>query len=255
MSGPNASPPTLAEHLAAEPFTLALGSGFFGFFAHLGMVQALAARGLEPRRLVGVSAGAIVGAAWASGRALAEVEKILCSLERRDFWDPSFGLGLLRGRRFRRLLEETLAAQSFEALRIPLAVTAVRPFTAGVTVLDSGDLASAVHASCAVPVMFQPVRREGVLLWDGGVRERSGEAALTPGERTLFHPLASRSPWRKEGSPAMDVPGGQNTLALVIEGLPRLGPFKLAEGPTAIAHARAATERALDLPAAPERHA
>ncbi|MDF1562412.1 MAG: patatin-like phospholipase family protein [Deltaproteobacteria bacterium] len=247
----NRTSPTLAEALAAEPFTLALGSGFFGFFAHLGMVQALAARDLKPRRLVGVSAGAIISAAWASGTPLSKVEETLLSLRRQDFWDPSLGLGLLRGRRFRRLLEETLSAPDFEGLEVPLAVTTVRPFTEGMTVIDSGDLPSAVHASCAVPFLFQPVRREGLLLWDGGVRERSGAAALAPDERTLFHHLASRSPWRRKGSRSMDVPTGENRCALVIEGLPRLGPFRLEEGPEAISRARAATERALDRPFEP----
>ena len=56
--------PTLGEWLSAEPFSLALSAGFFGFFAHCGVLQALSARGLVPARLSGASAGARSVAAW-----------------------------------------------------------------------------------------------------------------------------------------------------------------------------------------------
>ena len=47
------------DWLAAAPYTLALGAGFFGFFAHTGVLRALEESGAaRPRRVVGVSAGA-----------------------------------------------------------------------------------------------------------------------------------------------------------------------------------------------------
>jgi len=50
------------EWLAAAPYTLALGAGFFGFFAHTGVLRALEESGVSrPRRVVGVSAGALAG--------------------------------------------------------------------------------------------------------------------------------------------------------------------------------------------------
>ena len=57
---PHPSPPTLADWLALEPFGLTLSSGFFGFFAHAGVVQALAERKLQPASLSGSSAGALI---------------------------------------------------------------------------------------------------------------------------------------------------------------------------------------------------
>src|SRR5690606_33221631 len=50
---------THSDWLAREPFTLALSAGFFGFFAHTGVLLALEHAGLRPRRIVGVSAGAL----------------------------------------------------------------------------------------------------------------------------------------------------------------------------------------------------
>ena len=54
--------PSLAEWLADRPFTLAMSSGFFGFFAHFGTLRALLDHGLSPARFCGSSAGALVGA-------------------------------------------------------------------------------------------------------------------------------------------------------------------------------------------------
>lgn len=41
---------TLQTWLEENPFTLALSSGFFGFYAHAGFLKALEERGLAPER-------------------------------------------------------------------------------------------------------------------------------------------------------------------------------------------------------------
>ena len=49
----------LGEWLGERPFSLAMSSGFFGFFAHTGVVEVLDEEGLRPARLYGASAGAL----------------------------------------------------------------------------------------------------------------------------------------------------------------------------------------------------
>ena len=105
--------PTLREVLSEAPFGLAMSSGFFGFFAHTGMLTALLEEGLTPVRVTGSSAGALVGGLWAAGLDLAKARVALEGLTRGDFWDPGLGLGLLRGKKFRRLLESLLPAPRF----------------------------------------------------------------------------------------------------------------------------------------------
>ncbi|MFP6685850.1 MAG: hypothetical protein VB934_14105, partial [Polyangiaceae bacterium] len=73
-------------------------------------------------------------------------------------------------------------------------------------------------------------------------------AGLKPGARVLYHHIRSRSPWRRRQSAALRIPERAGLAALVIGGLPRLGPFRLADGPTAIQVARDGTKRALDEP-------
>jgi NTE family protein len=240
---------TLRDWLRAAPFTLGMSSGFFGFFAHAGAVSVLEAEGLRPARICGSSAGALVGAAWASGLGAARLREALLALRRRDFWDPALGPGLLRGARFRALLEALLPAATFEACPTPLAVSAYDVAARRTVVLRSGALAPAVHASCALPLLFHPVRVGGRALADGGVLDRPGLAGAAPGERVLYHHIASRSPWRRPGSPALRIPEREGLRAVSTAGIPRLGPFRLGRGAEAMARAAEGMRRALDGPA------
>ena len=115
--------PRLGDWLSAAPFSLAMSSGFFGFFSHAGVVAALDESNLIPSRLSGSSAGALVTIASAAGLGPADLAEALEALKRDDFWDPGrfFGLaqgGLLRGDRFRRRIEALLPVNSFEALSL-----------------------------------------------------------------------------------------------------------------------------------------
>ena len=95
---------TLREWLEEGPFGLVMSSGFFSFFAHTGFMTVLEDEGLLPRRISGSSAGALVGAAWAARVDAPRLADELLRLERRHFWDPGLGAGLLRGRLFKEKL-------------------------------------------------------------------------------------------------------------------------------------------------------
>jgi NTE family protein len=239
--------PRLGEWLAAEPFGLVMSSGFFSFFAHTGVLQALAARGLTPAHVAGSSAGALVTGAWSAGLPPDELAAVLLRLRRDDFWDPRPGAGLLAGKKFDALLRGMLPVTSFERCRVPTRVSVFDVLTRQTAVRERGDLVDAIRASCAVPLMFHPVWIEGRPYLDGGILDRPGLAGVPPG-RVLFHHIVSRSPWRRAGSPALEPPRRPGLVTLAIDELPRSGPFRLEAGQRALAAARAATERALALP-------
>jgi NTE family protein len=109
-------------------------------------------------------------------------------------------------------------------------------------VLHDADLADAIRASCAVPALFHPVWIGKRAYWDGGILDRPGLAGVGEGERVLFHHIASKSPWRTK----LHVPVRPGMVTLVVENLPRSGPFKLDAGRRALVLAREATNRALD---------
>jgi NTE family protein len=242
--------PTLRDWLAEAPFTLGLSSGFFGFFAHAGVVTVLEEEGLRPARVVGSSAGALVGGLWGAGVPAARLRDELLALRREHFWDPFPGAGLLRGRLFRARLEAMLPVRTFEQCPVPVALSAFDVLGWRTAVLSTGALAPAIHASCAAPVLFQPVRIGGRLYSDGGVKDRHGLAGAPAGARVLYHHLTSRSPWRRASSPALRVPDRPGLRAVALPGLPRLGPFRLERAAEAMDQAargmRAALAERLD---------
>jgi NTE family protein len=223
----------LGEWLAEAPFGLAMSSGFFAFYAHTGMLDALVERA-RPAHVAGSSAGALVGAAWAAGLPPSALANVLAELSRDDFWDPRLGLGLLAGRKFDRLMRGLLPVATFAHCRVPLRISVFDILRRRTKVLTDGDLADAVRASCAVPGLFQPVWIARRPYWDGGILDRPGIAEL-PAGRVLYHHISGTA-----------APRRADMVTLVIDGLPRSGPFKLAEGRRALALARAATIRALD---------
>jgi NTE family protein len=237
--------PTLRDWLREAPFTLCLSSGFFGFFAHAGAVEVLEEERLLPARVVGSSAGALVGGLWAAGLSSGRIREELLALRREHFWDPRPGLGLLRGALFRARLEALLPVSTFEECPRPLALSAFDVAARRTVVLCAGPLAPAVHASCAAPLLFQPVRIGARAYLDGGVLDRHGLAGAGPGERVLYHHLTSRSPWRRRGSPALRVPERPGLRAVATEGIPRLGPFRLGRAAEAMARAAEGMRSAL----------
>jgi NTE family protein len=238
---------TLREWLREGDYTLTMSSGFFGFFAHTGMLSVLEEEGLPPARLTGSSAGALVGGAWASGLSTEKLASELFVLKREHFWDPGPGAGLLRGKLFRAHLTSLLPVRTFEACRVPLHLSVYDLVARRTRVLDAGgDLVRAIHASCAVPLMFQPVWIDGRPHVDGGIADRHGLAGVPVGQRVLYHHLSSRSPWRRMNSAGLRVPARAGLRPIVLDNLPRVGPFRLDEGRRAFDVARRATRALLD---------
>ncbi|MFT3694929.1 MAG: patatin-like phospholipase family protein [Kofleriaceae bacterium] len=234
---------TLGDWLAAEPFSLAMSSGFFSFYAHTGMLDALVTAGLRPRLISGSSAGAMVGAAYACGLEMPQLADRLNALTRDDFWDPKLGAGLLAGDKFDRILRDLMPVTDASGCRVPIRISVYEIKTRQTRVIASGDLPPAVRASCCVPAMFHPVVIDGRAYWDGGIKDRPGLAGIPVGDRTLFHHIAAPAPWSRKGPPLVERP---NMVSLVLDDLPRSNPFQLAKGRQALIAAREATKRALD---------
>ena len=230
---------TLREWIREGPFTLALSSSFFGFYAHGGFTHALHDEGLVPWRLTGASAGALVAASVASGLPPHELRKILFEIRKEDFWDPGLGLGYLRGEKFRARLGIHFAP-TFEQVKIPLEICVFDALSVRTVFLNKGPLASAVSASCAVPGMFHPVRIGRRFYLDGGMFNKSGMKA--DGERTLCVYLESLG--------RRSVFNGLQAHQRVVRfnKFPRLNFNSLERGKLAYSDIFERTRRALDLP-------
>ncbi|MDX1692560.1 MAG: patatin-like phospholipase family protein [Ketobacteraceae bacterium] len=222
-----------------------MSSGFFSFFAHAGMLAALLEEDCEPGAITGSSAGALVGACWASGMSMSDIRGALFTMEKADFWDPAPGLGVLRGARFRHKLRDAMPVSAFDQCRVPLALSAFDLVRRQTAVFRQGNLVDCVYASCAFPLLFQPIRIGGSYYLDGGIKDRPALASVRPGERVLYHHIKSRSPWRRKNSPALKVPERDNMQSIALDNIPRVGPNRLEEGPKAFDAAYKATLRQL----------
>lgn len=236
---------TLRTWLDDEPFTLTMSSGFFGFFAHAGMLAALRHEGIEPVAFRGSSAGALVGSFAASGLSDVEIRELLHSVERKDFWDPSPGFGLLKGRYFEDLLQSYLPVATFEACEKPVTISAFDIRSRKTASLRSGPLRSAIRASCAVPFMFHPVRHQERYYLDGGILDRPGLHGAPQNERIFYHHLLSSSKWRRKNE---EPPNGSQMTRLTLHGLTRVAPHKLENGRQAYVQAYENVKRMIDEP-------
>jgi NTE family protein len=182
-------------------------SGFFGFYAHAGVLAATRELGLRPTGFAGTSAGAIVAAMAACHMSDEEIRDVLFRLRKEDFWDPDppgflwrsllKGLrgytGYLRGRGFARLLGK-IPASRIEDCPTPLVIAATDLTRQGEAVLVRGDLVEAVHASGAVPGLFKTVRLGRSWCVDGGLVDKAPVVALADHvrpARILVHYLDS----------------------------------------------------------------
>ena len=239
----------LRDWLESRPFTLTMSSGFFGFFAHAGVLRVLEEENILPSSVAGSSAGALVTGLWAAGLPASAIADELLRVERSAFWDPAPGFGLLEGQLFHHLLDRLLPVKTFEECRVPAKISVFDIATCRTRALHSGELAAAIQASCAVPLLFHPRRHGGRAFYDGGILDRPGLSGVPSTERVFYHHLASRVPFRRL-HPVLgrSLPRRDELISLVVEGLPRLGPFRLREGRRAIDVASTAMRAVLDRP-------
>ena len=74
-----------------RPFSLVLSVGGLKGLAHIGVLRALEEHGLVPSLVVGSSIGSLIGAAWAAGVPLRQMEARARAVRRRDIFRRSSG--------------------------------------------------------------------------------------------------------------------------------------------------------------------
>lgn len=149
---------------------LALSGGGAKGFAHIGAIKAMEERGIYPNVISGTSAGAVVGALYAAGISPEEMLEHFMKHEVTDFLKFTLpNKAFLKYDGFAKFLKQILPVKYFEDLKIPLHVIA-SDFDNGKFVdFTSGELLPIIMASCTLPVIFEPVKINGVRYVDGGL--------------------------------------------------------------------------------------
>ena len=151
---------------------LVLGAGGARGLAHIGVIEAIEARGLRIAAIAGTSMGALVGGIYASGQLPAYRDWAL-GLTRSDvFRLLDFGIGrpgLFTGDRLMAELQQIVGQHRIESLPIPFTAVATDLRAQREVWLTGGPLFDAIRASMAIPLVFTPVKLGGRELVDGGL--------------------------------------------------------------------------------------
>ncbi len=183
---------------------LALSGGGARSLAQIGVLEILEQNGIPVDFVAGTSLGSVVGGLYAAGFSAEEIwdfakrvewdrltkdrpprtalflgqkqerDRVLLQV-RLEGLKPHLPHAFTPGQRLAEILTDlTLQANyaaglDFDRLAIPYRAVATDLITGEKVVLSQGDLAEAMLASAAVPLLFSPVVRDGHLLVDGGL--------------------------------------------------------------------------------------
>jgi len=180
---------------------LVLSGGGARGAAHVGVLKVLEEYRVPIDCIAGTSMGSLVGAAYASGNSVSEMEALLEGLntnslfrdkppreelqirrkqeDRSLLFSPELGVGsfggdmlpkgLVTGVQLESVLRKISASgyRDFDELPIPFRAVATDLVTGKAVVFDKGELANVMRSSMSVPVAISPVEVGGQLLVDG----------------------------------------------------------------------------------------
>lgn len=183
-----------AEDNGTRSFAIVLGGGGARGFAHAGVLRALEHRGWRPSAIVGVSMGAVVGAAYAlradwysamvdfADAAFPEALHGVTTgshgsgsgLRRlvsgaRTMWDlgHGWGAGASDLRTGLKALQQLLGGADLSAGRVPVVVSATDLLSGDRVIMEEGPAVEGVYASAALAGVLPPRRIGPYLLADG----------------------------------------------------------------------------------------
>lgn len=149
---------------------LVLSGGVYRGMGQVGAIKALLERGIKPDVLCGTSAGALNAVLYASGYSPDEMYKIWMEEpfgKALNFHIPKFGF--LQHNKIGEIIKPYLRKERLEELSLPVYLTASCLNTGEQAIFQEGDIIQLLTASCAVPVIFEPVDIEGRQYVDGGL--------------------------------------------------------------------------------------
>lgn len=150
---------------------LALSGGGLRGTAHIGVIRAFEEAGIKADIVSGTSAGSIIGALYAAD---IDSERMLDFFRKSNIYKsisfnwPVTGLASLDY--LKKRISNVLPIADFEELDKPLFVTMTNMNEGKLEIIgEKGPLLDAIAASCAIPMIFAPVKINGNLYVDGGV--------------------------------------------------------------------------------------
>lgn len=203
---------------------LALGSGGARGYAHIGIIEEIEARGWEVVGVAGSSMGAIIGGLYVAG-GMESYRDWASGLGRRDvmrLMDVTVsGSGLLRASKVMSKVKEHLGDDlAIEDVSIPYTAVAVDLVNEREIWFTSGSMIDAMRGSIAIPSVFTPLVKDGMVLADGGLLN---PVPVTPLANVHADAIIavnlSGTPHRRPGPPE-ESSGGMRLPKLKLSSLP-----------------------------------
>ena len=182
---------------------LALGGGGVRGLSHIGVFNVLEEEGIAVDLIVGTSAGALIGGAYASGQTPGEIQskidayihspefeastlksigmtfspeskgffKKVQNFVMNRFWfiRAFFKISMVPCGDFQSLINYLLPDMDIRETKIPFRAVSTDLITGRKIIFSEGSLRQAVLASCSVPGAVEPVRQGEWMLADGGI--------------------------------------------------------------------------------------
>jgi NTE family protein len=176
----------LARKILGGTVGVVLGGGAAFGITHVGVLKVLEEHDIPIDMLVGCSMGSLVAVGYAGGFRAADMMDIAGRVG--TVWNTLSVLrdvtltrpALFTGDRLVELLLPLVEPMtSFDDLLLPCRVVATDIETGERVSIASGSFEVAGRASCAIPMIFSPVQRDGRILVDGGVCDPVPAEVLT----------------------------------------------------------------------------
>ena len=151
---------------------LVLSSGGARGLAHIGAIDELEHNGYRIRSIAGSSMGALIGGMYATGK-LDDFKKWMMTIDKRKILsliDLSLSIShIVKGDKIIDALKEIVPDVNIEDLPIEYKAIATDWENGREIVFTKGSLYEAIRASISIPLFFNPVWRDNMILVDGGI--------------------------------------------------------------------------------------
>ncbi len=163
---------SLARTLISKTRGLSLGGGGARALSHVGLLKVLEKEKIKFDYISGASFGAVIGALYANGLSVAEieikVEKFFGGIE--SAFDPTLPfVSFFKGKNMKQMLKNAFGDKRIEELNIPFVTSAIDLQTGKEHIFDKGPITEALTSAMSLPGAFPPYRLGEKILVDGGI--------------------------------------------------------------------------------------
>ncbi len=137
--------------------------------AYLGVLEALEEEKIEIHSIIGASGGAYIGGLYALGRSIEEIEGHMARQTFSNYfgWDAIKDFSLFSDDKSVPFLDIITRGKKIQDTKIKLYIQVTNLDKQKIEVFEKGDLAQAIYASMAMPILVKPYEIDGIHYADG----------------------------------------------------------------------------------------